>query len=85
MTALQPAPTLPSLPAWIDGCAIAIDHAGPIDRPFDPFHAADLSQPIAALFARVAARFASRTAIVDTVGASSYRDIAIRVERLAAR
>lgn len=85
MTALEPPPTLPSLSAWIDGCPIAIDHAGPVDRAFEPFLSGDLSQPIARLFARTAARAGCRTAIVDATGGATYSDIATRVDRLAAR
>ncbi len=85
MTALEPPPTLPSFSAWIDGCPIAIDHAGPLGREFEPFQAADLAQPIALLFARTAARRGENAAIVDEAGTHSYAEIAARVDRLAAR
>ena len=61
-----------------------LDHGGPVDWPFEPFPHAALEGSISDRFAKIAARFAERTAIQDMTRSLTYGELAHLVDRIAA-
>jgi amino acid adenylation domain-containing protein len=62
----------------------AIDHGGPVDRPFEPFPESALEGSITARFDEIVRRFPKRLAIQDAVQEVTYEELAARVGRIAA-
>ncbi len=71
-------------PRWLEPAALALDHNGPVERPFTPFPEGGLDEPVCAHVARAAARWPDRVALRDDAGALSYARMWAAVGALAA-
>jgi amino acid adenylation domain-containing protein len=64
--------------------AFALDHGGPVDRPYEPFPDAALDGSIPDRFEAIARRHADRPAVADATASLSYRELLGQVERIGA-
>jgi fengycin family lipopeptide synthetase E len=66
-----------------ESICLALDHGGPVDRPFEAFPYSALEGSIVERFEAVTRRFAERLAIQDLTSRMTYSELAAMVNRIA--